>query len=93
VIKMSADPSLPTGPEKERTPAKRRERARLIAIAVLGGLGLAFALVNLDNVKVGWIVGSAKTPLIIVIVVCIGLGALIDRVAVSRKRKRGQPDE
>jgi uncharacterized integral membrane protein len=90
---MAADPSLPTGPEKERTPAQRRERARLIAIALLGGLGLAFALVNLSDVKVKWIVGSAKTPLIIVIVLCVALGAAIDRVAVSRKRKRSQPDE
>jgi uncharacterized integral membrane protein len=82
---------LPSPPDTtERSPAQRRERARLIAVAIVGGLGAAFALVNFDNVKVDWIVGSAKTPLIIVIVVCIALGAGIDRIVVSRQRKRKQ---
>jgi len=82
---------LPTPPDStERSPAQRRDRARLVALAIVGGLGAAFALVNFDNVKVDWIVGSAKTPLIIVIVVCVALGAGIDRVVVSRQRKRKQ---
>jgi uncharacterized integral membrane protein len=79
---------LPSPPDStERSPAQRRERARLVAIAVIGGIGAAFALVNLKDVKVDWIVGSAKTPLIVVIVVCIALGAGIDRIVVSRQRK------
>jgi uncharacterized integral membrane protein len=89
---MASDPSLlPGHPDPtERTPAQRRERARLVAMAIVGGLGTAFALVNLGDVKVNWIVGSARSPLIIVIVVCVLLGVLLDRIVVSRQRKRKQ---
>jgi uncharacterized integral membrane protein len=62
----------------------------LIAGLILGGVGLAFALVNLRNVKVDWIVGSAHSPLILVIVVSILIGVGIDRIAVSRARKRSK---
>jgi uncharacterized integral membrane protein len=56
---------------------------------VLGGLGAAFALLNLDKVKVNWIVGTFRTPLIIVIVVAFVAGLAVDRVVVVRgKRKR-----
>jgi uncharacterized integral membrane protein len=89
---MASDPSrLPDQPDQtKRTPAQRRERARLIAMALLGGIGAAFALVNLGDVKVNWIVGSARSPLILVIVVCVALGAALDRFVVSRQRKRKQ---
>jgi uncharacterized integral membrane protein len=75
-------------PTKERAPAQQRERARMAAAVVLVGLGAAFALVNLKDVKVNWIVGSARSPLILVIAVCLAVGALIDRIAVSRRRKK-----
>ncbi|MCW3064083.1 MAG: hypothetical protein JWN32_1255 [Solirubrobacterales bacterium] len=89
---MASDPSrLPGQPDSgERSPAQRRERARVIAMAIVGGIGVAFALVNLGDVKVNWIVGSARSPLILVIVVCVLLGALLDRFVVSRQRKRKQ---
>jgi uncharacterized integral membrane protein len=71
----------------------RRDRARLTAGLILVALGLAFALVNLSDVKVDWIVGSAHSPLILVIVVSVLIGAGIDRVAVRRARKRSKtPD-
>jgi uncharacterized integral membrane protein len=89
---MASDPNLlPGQPDStERLPAQRRERARLVAMAILGGLGTAFALVNLGDVKVNWIVGSARSPLILVILVCVLLGVLLDRVVISRQRKRKQ---
>jgi uncharacterized integral membrane protein len=90
---MDRDPNLLPSQPPERAPVQRRERARLIGSLVLGGLGLAFALVNLGNVKVDWIVGSAHSPLILVIVISVLLGVGIDRVAVSRARKRSKsPD-
>jgi uncharacterized integral membrane protein len=85
---MNPDPSLPVSQEDEHAPAPRRDRARLIAGVILGGVGLAFALVNLSSVKVDWIFGGAHSPLILVIVVSILIGVGIDRVAVSRARKR-----
>ena len=67
--------------------------AHLVAGLILGGLGLAFALVNLRNVKVDWFVGSAHSPLILVIAVSVLIGVGIDRVAASRARKRSKsPD-
>jgi uncharacterized integral membrane protein len=90
---MSRDPDpLPTQ-EDEYPPMPRRDRARLTAGLILVALGLAFALVNLSDVKVDWIVGSAHSPLILVIVVSVLIGAGIDRVAVRRARKRSKtPD-
>ena len=90
---MNLDPNLVPGKQDDDSPAPRRERARLIAGLILGGLGLAFALVNLRNVKVDWIVGGANSPLILVIAVSVLIGAGIDRIAVSRARKRSKsPD-
>jgi uncharacterized integral membrane protein len=90
---MSADPNLPSGQQDASPSASRRDRARLVAILILGGVGLAFALVNLNTVKVTWIVGGAHSPLILVIVVSALIGAGIDRIAVSRARKRSKtPD-
>jgi uncharacterized integral membrane protein len=89
---MAGDPSLPE-PAKERTPAEKRERARQAAGLVIAALGIAFAAVNLRNVKVDWIVGSGKSPLILVILVSVLIGAGIDRVAVTRARKRSKPGE
>ncbi len=56
---------------------------RQIAALGLGALGVAFAVANLDEVKVNWILGTWRTPLIVVIalsmVVGAGLGFLVSR--------------
>jgi uncharacterized integral membrane protein len=82
----------------ERTPAKRPEDkpdktagGRVAAAAVLGGIATIFAVVNLDDVKVDWVVGSWQTPLIVVIAVSMLLGAGLDRMLVHRARKRRRP--
>jgi lipopolysaccharide assembly protein A len=79
----------------ERTPAKRPEdkpdragNTRVAAAAVLGGIAAVFALINLDDVEVNWLVGSWQTPLIVVIALSILLGAGLDRLLVRRARKR-----
>jgi uncharacterized integral membrane protein len=90
---MDRDPNLLPSQQDEQPPAPRRDRARLTVGLILGGLGLAFALVNLGNVKVDWIVGSAHSPLILVIAVSVLIGVGIDRVAVRHARKRNKsPD-
>jgi uncharacterized integral membrane protein len=72
-----------------RTPADRRQRARLISAAVLGAVVTAFALLNLDGVKVHWLVATGQTPLIVVIAFAFLLGMLVDRLVIRAKRKRG----
>ncbi len=79
----------------ERTPAKRPEdkpdrtgSTRTVAAAVLGGIAAIFAVINLDEVEVNWAIDSWQTPLIVVIVVSMLLGAGLDRLLVRRARKR-----
>jgi uncharacterized integral membrane protein len=61
-----------------RRPARgRREQARTIAGVGLGALGAAFAVLNVDEVDVNWILGTWSTPLIIVIALSILIGAAL----------------
>jgi uncharacterized integral membrane protein len=90
---MTPEPNRIPAQQDEPSPPARRDRARLIAGLILAAAGLALALVNLHNVKVDWVVGSAHSPLILVIVVSILIGVGIDRIAVGRARKRNKsPD-
>jgi uncharacterized integral membrane protein len=59
---------------KTADPAARRERNRRIAALAVGVLIVVFALVNLDDVRVNWIVAETSTPLIVVIAVSFILG-------------------
>jgi uncharacterized integral membrane protein len=53
----------------------RADQARLILAGVVGGLTVAFALLNLNRVEVNWILGTWETPLILVIAVSLLVGA------------------
>jgi uncharacterized integral membrane protein len=48
---------------------------RQIAGVALAAAGITFAAVNLDEVKVDWVVATSRTPLIVVIALSIVLGA------------------
>ena len=58
---------------------------RQIGALVLAGAGVAFAAVNLDEVKVNWLLGNWRTPLIVVIAVSMVAGAALGFL-VSRRR-------
>jgi len=58
---------------------------RQIGALVLAGAGVAFAAVNLDEVKVNWILGNWRTPLIVVIALSMVVGAALGYL-VSRRR-------
>jgi len=87
-----SDPELadrPSGsPQQAAKTAPRRERARLIAAVILAALVTAFAVANLDDVKVNWLIGTGQTPLIVVIAVAIVLGILVDRLIIFRAKRR-----
>jgi uncharacterized integral membrane protein len=72
----------------ERSRLERRHRVRLLG--VIGALATAFALLNLGNVKVNWLVSTGHTPLIIVIVVTFLFGMLADRLLLLRSRRKRQ---
>jgi len=55
---------------------------------VLGALGVAFAVANFDEVKVNWVLGTWRTPLIVVIALCIVIGAGLG-LLIARGRRGG----
>jgi uncharacterized integral membrane protein len=63
------------------------DRRRTIAAAVLGGLGVLFAVLNLDEVDVNWLLGTWSTPLIIVIAVSMVLGGGLGYLAARRRAR------
>jgi uncharacterized integral membrane protein len=58
---------------------------RHVAALALTGVGVAFAAVNLDEVRVDWVLGTWRTPLIVVIAVSMVIGAGLGWL-VSRRR-------
>ncbi|MBV9002025.1 MAG: LapA family protein [Solirubrobacterales bacterium] len=85
--KLTAAPGSTPDTRGARTPA-RRDRARLAAAGIVGALIAAFAIVNLNDVKVHWLLTTGQTPLIIVIAVAFLLGMLVDRLLIRARRKR-----
>jgi uncharacterized integral membrane protein len=82
---MNDLPARAQGREAERT---RRQQARMIAGLTLAGLGVVFAVLNLDEVSVNWIIGTWDTPLIIVIAISVLVGAALGYLA-ARRREAG----
>jgi uncharacterized integral membrane protein len=73
-----------------RTRADRRRQERVIAAGAIGALVVVFALINLNDVKVHWLIATGQTPLIVVIALAFLLGIVADRLLLARaKRKRG----
>ncbi len=70
------------GRQPERS---RKDRARLVVVAGVSALAALFAVLNLDEVEVNWIVGTFDTPLIVVIAVSILVGAALGYVAARRR--------
>ena len=78
------DGAVETGPRRGLSSLDkrgRRELGRAVAIAVLAILITLFAVFNLDQVKVSYVVGSGKAPLIIVIVISALIGIVIAYIA------------
>jgi len=87
---MSA--SQPTSkPSSQARPTRGKgELARTGALVLLAVLITLFAVFNLDEVKVHWIFGSSKAPLIIVIVISLIVGAVLTYCAERISGKRGK---
>lgn len=89
MIEAMASPAQ--DPDGTATARSSRDRARLIAVAILAAIAALFAIVNLEQVRVDLIFGSAKLPLIIVIVLCLLIGAAIGMV-LGRRGGKGRRD-
>jgi uncharacterized integral membrane protein len=96
---MSGERALATtdpthDPQPGAKPEKRGDNARLLVAGAIAAILTAFALLNLDKVKVHWLVTTGRTPLIFVIVVAFLLGMAADRVLLLRgRRRRSKADE
>ena len=75
-------------PTTQPTRRPRRERARTVGLVALGIVFALFAVLNLEKVSVDWIIGSTKTPLIIVIAVSMLVGIVLAHLAERRAAKR-----
>jgi uncharacterized integral membrane protein len=75
-----------TSQAPRKTHATRSEQARRIGLGALGALVVLFAVVNLDDVRVNWIVFTSQTPLIVVIAVAFALGAALGMLLRRQKR-------
>ena len=60
----------------------------MTAAALIGVIVAAFAVVNLNDVKVHWVIATGQTPLIVVIVLAFLLGIAADRLLLVRAKRR-----
>ncbi|HWX75376.1 MAG TPA: hypothetical protein VNZ05_08720 [Solirubrobacteraceae bacterium] len=84
---MSETPQTPEQPPKPER-RSRREQMRTASLVALAVVITVFAVLNLDEVKVHWIVGSGHAPLIIVIVISLVVGVALGHFAERRSAKR-----
>jgi uncharacterized integral membrane protein len=84
---MSTSAQIPKArQEVGKRPRSRRELARTGSLVVLAILITLFAVFNLKEVKVSYVFGSGKAPLIIVIVISLLVGIVLTHFA-ERKRR------
>lgn len=85
-----AQVSTPARPQSLEPAVRRsrRELARASVVALLAVLITLFAVLNVEEVKVNWIFGSSRPPLIVVIVVSLLVGILITHLAGLRSKRR-----
>ncbi|HEY7933806.1 MAG TPA: hypothetical protein VID48_08275 [Solirubrobacteraceae bacterium] len=84
----------PTGPspsdDSPQSARSKRERARTVGLVTLAVLITLFAVFNLDEVKVHWVFGSGRAPLIIVIVISLLVGIALSYFAEHRIGRRAK---
>jgi uncharacterized integral membrane protein len=84
--------SVPEQQPKEQVERRtNRERARTLTLIGLTIVITVFALLNLKEVKVDWVIGSGHAPLIIVIVISVLIGAVLSYFAdrrISKAKRR-----
>jgi uncharacterized integral membrane protein len=86
-----SDPMMPSG----GSPPPRRDRrrdVRLVLTGVVAVLLVWFALINLQDVQIHFWLTSAKSPLIVVIVISGVLGVAIALLSRRLAGRRRHPD-
>jgi uncharacterized integral membrane protein len=83
-IPGKGQPTGPSGPDKR----SQREMARTGVLLVLAILITLFAVFNFKEVKVSYVFGSGKAPLIVVIVISVLFGIVLTYLSERRLRKK-----
>jgi uncharacterized integral membrane protein len=84
-------PSTQKPGSAQKAPGERRstgEMARTGAMVLLAVLLTLFAVLNVESVKVHWIIGSGHAPLIVVIVISVLVGIVLTYLAERVNRKK-----
>ena len=63
------------------------ELVRLLLVAVVVGVAVAFIILNTQEVSVDWIVTTTKTPLIVVILISLAVGGVFVAAALGMRRR------
>jgi uncharacterized integral membrane protein len=89
---MSTSAQIPGKGQPSQSAAKanrsQREIARTGAIVVLAILLTLFAVFNLKEVKVSYVFGSGKAPLIVVIVISVLFGIVLTYLAERLQQRK-----
>ena len=89
---MSTQAQIPGKGQPSGKPKRsQREVTRTAALVLLAILITLFAVFNLKEVKVSYVVGTGKAPLIIVIVISVLVGAVLTHFAERRVGRRSRP--
>jgi uncharacterized integral membrane protein len=75
------------GVAEKRVTGKQVTRKQ-VTMAVVLVVVLVFALLNFQDVKIHWIVGTTHTPLIILVAICLLIGLGVGFVVGQRTRTR-----
>jgi uncharacterized integral membrane protein len=84
-------PSTQKPGKAQKVPGERRSSGELMrtgGLVVLAILLTLFAVLNLESVKVDWIIGSGHAPLIVVIVISVLVGIVLTYLAERLNRKK-----
>jgi uncharacterized integral membrane protein len=81
-------PQTPGGGPAKAAKRRNRETARTGGLVVLAVLITLFAVFNLNQVKVSYVFGTGKAPLIIVIVISVLVGIVLAYFADRRPKKK-----
>jgi len=75
----------------ERSPAQRTLTSKQIASGTGIVLVLVFALINMQDVTMHWIVGTTHTRLIVLVAICVLIGGGVGFLVARRTHKPPSP--
>ena len=81
--------TLGPGTSRRRSwhPTGRVDQGKVIAALIIAAVVVAFAVLNLTHVRIHYVFGSGRAPLIIVIAITFLCGMAVDRLIALRRRR------